>query len=146
MSHGNEEPDAGTDVLGLKTSAAKMRMVIGSKRKEDVITNGVVDDNGDPADVVIVYARTGEKENGRPEISTFLVEKDFLDTRWSKIIDKTGIHSSNTAELVFDHCIIPSSNLIGEVGESDYMMKNLEIERLTLAAMSLGIARGQLKK
>lgn len=143
------EPDAGTDVLGLKTSAAKDEngnWVLNGRKMW--ITNGVVDDNGEPADVVIVYARTGEKENGRPEISTFLVEKGFSGySVGQKIIDKTGMRSSNTAELVFDHCIIPSSNLIGEVGESmTHMMKNLEIERLTLAAMSLGIARRSVEE
>ena len=99
------EPDAGTDVLGLKTSAARDEngnWVLNGRKMW--ITNGVVDDNGEPADVVIVYARTGEKENGRPEISTFLVEKGFSGySVGQKIIDKTGMRSSNTAELVFDH-------------------------------------------
>ena len=59
-----------------------------------------------------------------------------------KIIDKTGMRASNTAELVFEDCIVPASNLVGEVGDSMiHMMRNLEIERVALAAMSLGIAR-----
>lgn len=52
------------------------------------------------------------------------------------------MRASNTAELVFDNCIVPAANLIGEEGQSMvHMMGNLELERLTLAAMSLGIAR-----
>jgi isovaleryl-CoA dehydrogenase len=59
-----------------------------------------------------------------------------------KIYDKTGMRASNTAELLFDDCIVPAQNLVGNVGESIiHMMRNLELERLTLAAMSLGIAR-----
>ena len=55
------------------------------------------------------------------------------------------MRASNTAELVFEDCIIPAENLVGEVGDSMlHMMGNLEIERLTLAAMSLGIARRSL--
>ena len=52
------------------------------------------------------------------------------------------MRASNTAELVFEDCIVPASNLVGEVGDSMiHMMRNLEIERVALAAMSLGIAR-----
>ncbi|DAC55886.1 MAG TPA: isovaleryl-CoA dehydrogenase, partial [Candidatus Poseidoniaceae archaeon] len=59
-----------------------------------------------------------------------------------KIFDKTGMRASNTAELVFDDCVVPASNLVGEEGGSLlHMMGNLEIERLTLAGMSVGIAR-----
>jgi len=59
-----------------------------------------------------------------------------------KIQDKLGMRGSNTAELVFDQCTIPIDRLVGSEGSSvEHMMKNLEIERLTLAAMSLGIAR-----
>jgi isovaleryl-CoA dehydrogenase len=63
-----------------------------------------------------------------------------------KIMDKLGMRGSNTAELVFDHCQVPVANLIGQEGDSMlHMMRNLEIERLTLAAMSLGIARRSLE-
>ncbi len=59
-----------------------------------------------------------------------------------KIADKLGVRASNTAELVFDNCEVPVENRLGEEGSSiHHMMRNLEVERLTLAAMSLGIAR-----
>ena len=141
------EPDAGTDVLGLSSTATQNPD--GSWKlngRKMWITNGCIDDDGTPADIVWVYAKTGTDEKGRAQISTFLVEKGMQGySVGQKIIDKTGMRASNTAELVFEDCIIPKSNLVGEVGDSmSHMMRNLGIERLTLAAMSLGIARRSL--
>ncbi|DAC19894.1 MAG TPA: isovaleryl-CoA dehydrogenase [Candidatus Poseidoniales archaeon] len=138
------EPDAGTDVLGLSTTAEKNAdgdWVLNGRKMW--ITNGCIDDKGTPADVVWVYARTGFDEKGRVKLSTFLVEKGMPGfSVGQKIFDKTGMRASNTAELVFDDCIVPAANLVGEEGGSLlHMMGNLEIERLTLGAMSLGIAR-----
>ena len=138
------EPDAGTDVLGLSTTAVQRDdgyWVLNGRKMW--ITNGCIDDDGTPADVVWVYAKTGTDEKGRAQLSTFLVEKGMPGySVGQKIIDKTGMRASNTAELVFEDCIIPAENLVGDVGDSMvHMMGNLEIERLTLAAMSLGIAR-----
>ena len=141
------EPDAGTDVLGLSTSAVQRddgAWILNGRKMW--ITNGCIDDDGTPADVVWVYARTGTDAKGRAQLSTFLVESGMPGySVGQKIIDKTGMRASNTAELVFEDCIIPPENLVGEVGDSMlHMMGNLEIERLTLAAMSLGIARRSL--
>ena len=138
------EPDAGTDVLGLSTTAEKNadgNWVLNGRKMW--ITNGCIDDQGTPADIVWVYARTGYDEKGRTKLSTLLVEKGMPGfSVGQKIFDKTGMRASNTAELVFDDCIVPAANLVGEEGGSlIHMMGNLEIERLTLAAMSLGIAR-----
>ncbi|MAR46554.1 MAG: isovaleryl-CoA dehydrogenase [Euryarchaeota archaeon] len=138
------EPDAGTDVLGLSTTAEKNSdgdWVINGRKMW--ITNGCIDDQGTPADVVWVYARTGYDEKGRAKLSTFLVEKGMPGySVGQKIFDKTGMRASNTAELVFDDCIVPAANLVGEEGGSlIHLMGNLEIERLTLAAMAVGIAR-----
>ncbi len=138
------EPDAGTDVLGLSTTAEKNAdgdWVLNGRKMW--ITNGCIDDQGTPADIVWVYARTGYDEKGRVKLSTFLVEKDMPGfSVGQKIFDKTGMRASNTAELVFDDCVVPAGNLVGEEGGSLlHMMGNLEIERLTLAGMSVGIAR-----
>jgi isovaleryl-CoA dehydrogenase len=136
------EPAVGTDVLGLETTAELKgdNYVINGRKMW--ITNGCVDDEGTPADLVWVYAKTGEK-NGRPQLSTFIIEKGTPGYEvGQKIKDKTGMRASNTAELVFNNCVVPKSALVGSEGESvHHMMRNLEIERLTLAAMSLGIAR-----
>jgi len=143
------EPDAGTDVLGLSTSAVQRddgSWVLNGRKMW--ITNGCIDEDGTPADVVWVYARTGEDERGRVQMSTFLVEAGMPGySVGQKIYDKTGMRASNTAELVFDDCIVPAGNLVGEVGESLlHMMGNLELERLTLAGMALGIGRRALEE
>lgn len=136
------EPAVGTDVLGMETTAKKDgdSWIINGRKMW--ITNGTLDDNGSAADLVLVYAKTGEK-NGRPQISTFLVEKFHAGYKvGQKIQDKLGMRASNTAELVFDNCKVPASALVGHEGDSMlHMMRNLEIERLTLAAMAIGIAR-----
>ena len=141
------EPDAGTDVLGISTTAQQNsdgNWILNGRKMW--ITNGCLDDEGTPADVVWVYAKTGTDDRGRAQISTFLVENGMPGyTVGQKIMDKTGMRGSNTAELVFEDCIVPKQNLVGGIGESMiHMMRNLEIERLTLAAMSLGIARRSL--
>ena len=141
------EPNYGTDVLGMETTAEKNSegnwVINGNKMW---ITNGSIDDERTPADVVWVYARTGTNERGRPELSTFIIENGTPGySVGQKIYDKTGMRASNTAELVFADCIVGPEALVGDPGSSmHHMMKNLEIERLTLAAMSLGIARRSL--
>jgi isovaleryl-CoA dehydrogenase len=136
------EPDFGTDVLGMQTTAVlKGDKYILNGRKM-WITNGAIDDQKTPCDLIWVYAKTGEK-NGRAQISTFIVEKsDPGFYVGQKIMDKLGMRGSNTAELVFENCEIPADRLVGDLGDSmHHMMRNLEIERVGLAAMSLGIAR-----
>lgn len=143
------EPDAGTDVLGLSTTAVQQEdgtWVINGRKMW--ITNGCLDDEGTPADIVWVYAKTGMDAKGRVQMSTFLVEAGMPGySVGQKILDKTGMRASNTAELVFDNCIVPAANIVGAPGESlIHMMGNLELERLTLAAMALGIARRSLEE
>lgn len=140
------EPSVGTDVLGMSSTAVlKGNHYILNGRKM-WITNGTIDENNTPCDAVLVYAKTGER-NGRPQISTFLVEKNTPGfSVGQKIKDKLGMRGSNTAELVFQDCQIPKENLVGHEGDSMlHMMRNLELERLTLAAMSLGIARRSIE-
>lgn len=141
------EPGVGTDVLGMKTTAMKKGNEYVLNGRKLWITNGCIDDEGTPCDAVLVYARTGEGEGGRPKISTFLVEKTHPGfSVGQKIKDKAGMRASNTAELVFEDCRVPETSRLGEEGESMlHMMRNLEIERLALAAMSLGIARRSLE-
>lgn len=143
---GMSEPGVGTDVLGMKTSAVKQGDEYVLNGRKMWITNGTIDDEGTPCDCVLVYARTGGDDR-RPAISTFLVEKTHAGfSVGQKIRDKTGMRASNTAELVFEDCRVPSSARVGEEGESlVHMMRNLELERLTLAAMSLGIARRSIE-
>lgn len=141
------EPDAGTDVLGMQTTAQRQGSDYVINGQKMWITNGCVDDVGTPADVVLVYAKSGQDAKGRPKISSFLVEKGNPGySVGQKIKDKLGMRGSNTAELVFADCKVPASAMMGQEGDSLlHMMRNLEIERLTLAAMSLGIARRSIE-
>jgi isovaleryl-CoA dehydrogenase len=144
------EPAVGTDVMRLETTAQKNNGTTGDgytiNGQKMWITNGCLDDEGTPADLVWLYARTG-MQNGKPQISTFLVEKGMPGYEvGQKIKDKTGMRASNTAELVFNNCKVPKTALVGHEGEAaHHMMRNLELERLTLAAMSLGIARRSIE-
>jgi isovaleryl-CoA dehydrogenase len=140
------EPAIGTDVMAMATTAKKEGSHYLINGRKMWITNGTLDEEGTPSDVVWVYAKTGEK-NGRNQISTFIVEKGFAGySVGQKIRDKLGMRASNTAELVFENCKVPEVNLVGLEGSSMvHMMRNLEVERLTLAAMSLGIARRSLE-
>ena len=143
---GMSEPAAGTDVLGMRTTATKSAdgssyTLNGSKMW---ITNGCVDDT-ELGDRFLVYARTGD---GRVDgVSLFLVEKGSSGFKLgTKIKDKCGMRASPTAELVFEDVVVPAENLVGQEGDAVIcMMRNLEIERLVLAAMSLGIARRSLQ-
>jgi len=133
------EPSVGTDVLGMKTTATKCGddyILNGAKMW---ITNGTIDGES-TGDVYLVYARTG---SGKSDLSLFIVEKGMPGfSLGQKIQDKCGMRASMTAELVFQDCLVPAGNLVGkEGGAALCMMRNLEIERVVLAAMSLGIAR-----
>ena len=135
------EPEVGTDVIAMRTRAVRDGDVYRLTGTKTYITNGGVD--GDTlGDVFIVYAATGERE-----ISSFLVEKGMAGFRLGqKWTDKLGMRASFTAELVFDDVEVPLANRLGEEGEGTlHMMRNLEIERLTLAAQAVGIAERCLR-
>ena len=138
------EPGAGTDVLAMSTNAktdGDDYILNGNKMW---ITNGTVDGT-DTGDVFLVYAKTGEKKT---DVTMFIVEKGMEGfSLGQKIENKCGMRASMTAELVFDNVRIPEENLVGSHnGAVLCMMRNLEIERVALAAMSLGIARRCLKE
>ncbi len=138
------EPHVGTDVMGMKTASVRDGKNYHLTGRKMWITNGTVDEERTPADLVLVYARTsGGAAGERSRISTFIVERGMPGFAvGQKIQDKAGMRASNTAELVFDRCLVPEANRVGQEGDSMlHMMRNLELERLTLAAMSLGIAR-----
>lgn len=140
------EPDVGTDVLNMRTTARRQGEYFILNGRKMWITNGVVDEDLTPCDYVLVYARTGTTPQGQPLLSLFLVEKGFEGfSVGQKIKGKCGMRASNTAELVFDNCKVPITHLIGKENEAlKHMMRNLEIERVTLAAMALGIAKRAL--
>jgi len=141
------EPDAGTDVLGMATTSVKKDSSYIVNGRKMWITNGTVDEKNTSADVVLLYGITSGEAGSRKKVSTFIIDKQCEGySVGQKIKDKLGMRASNTAELVFEDCKVPQENLVGEEGDSMlHMMRNLEIERLGLAAMSLGMARRSIK-
>jgi len=130
------EPGAGSDALGMTTRAEKRGNKYILNGSKTYITNGAY------ADVLVVYARTG---SGRKDISTFIVEKDFPGFKVSKKLKKMGMKGSPTAELSFDQCEVPEANLVGKENQSvSHMMNNLNMERVTISGISLGIAQACL--
>ena len=126
---GMTEPGAGTDVLGMSATAERRGDVYVLNGRKIFITNGY------EAGCILTYA----KVNGR--ITAFVVERGFAGFSTGEPIKKMGMRGSTMCELIFDACEVPLANRLGEEGDGiTCMMRNLEIERLCLAAMSLGIA------
>ena len=127
------EPGYGSDAIGIQTRAkldGDNYIINGTKMW---ITNAAY------SDIAYVYTRTGEE---RKNLSTFIVEKGMDGFSVGKNIHKLGMRASPTAELVFENAKIPVANRIGNEGESIYhMMKNLEMERITISGISMGIAK-----
>lgn len=131
---GMTEPGAGTDVLGMST--------IARKKGDKYILNGTKQyiTNGNVGSVFLVYAKMDSKDNKKT--TAFVVESSFPGFSVGKKEEKMGMRASPTTQLIFEDCEVPSENLLGEEnGALVHMMRNLEIERVTLAAQSLGIAR-----
>lgn len=139
------EPGIGTDVMSMATSAKKIPEGYIINGRKMWITNGAVDDQGTPADVLFLYAKTSSTEAKRT-MSSFIIEASNAGFYvGQKLKGKLGMRASITAELVLEDCIVPQEQLIGTEGDATiHMMRNLEIERLTLAAIGLGIARRSL--
>jgi isovaleryl-CoA dehydrogenase len=130
---GMSEPGAGSDALGMKTKAVRSG--------DNYVLNGSKTwiTNGPQGDLFYVYAKTGEE---RKAISTFIVERGMKGFSTGKKFSKMGMRASPTGELVFADCAVPASNRVGDEGSSlKMMMRNLDIERITIAGISLGCAR-----
>lgn len=130
------EPDAGSDVAAIRTSA---------KRDGDgYVINGtkMFITNGATGDVVLVAARTDSDVKGSRGLSMFVVDRGTEGFSVGRGLSKMGWRSSDTAELVFDDCYVPAENLIGEENRAFYyIMENFQNERLILAGQSLGEAQ-----
>ncbi len=135
---GMSEPEFGSDALGIQTRAKKVG--------NEYVINGTKMwiTNAEYADVAYVYTRTGE---GKRDLSTFIIEKGMPGFHFGTAIHKMGMRGSPTGELIFDNARVPISSLVGKEGDSAYhMMKNLEIERITISGISLGIAQACLEQ
>jgi isovaleryl-CoA dehydrogenase len=127
------EPNAGSDVVSMRLRA--------ERHGDKYILNGnkFWITNGPDADVLVVYAKT-DSTAGAKGITTFLVEKGFRGFSTAQKLDKLGMRGSNTCELIFDNCEVPTENVIGAEGRGVYiLMDGLDYERLVLSAGPLGL-------
>ena len=132
------EPNAGSDVVSMRTRADKKgdRYVINGSKMW--ITNGPV------ADTMVIYAKT-DRTAGARGITAFIVEKGFAGFAPAQKLDKLGMRGSDTSEIVFTDCEVPSENVLGAVGNGvNVLMSGLDYERLVLAGGPLGIMQACL--
>jgi len=136
---GLTEHNTGSDAGGMNTTAVKDGNEWVINGAKNFITHAI------SGDIAVVIVRTGEKGDSHG-MSAFVIEKGTPGFSSGKKEDKLGMRASETAELVFDNCRIPEGNLLGEVGEGFIQsMKVLDGGRISIAALSLGIAKGAYK-
>jgi alkylation response protein AidB-like acyl-CoA dehydrogenase len=133
---GLTEPNTGSDAMRMKTTAVKDGNEWVINGAKNWITHGL------SGDVAVVLVRTGELLDSRG-ITAFIVEKGTPGFSAVKIKDKLGVRASETAELIFDNVRVPEENVIGELGQGFIQsMQILDGGRISIAALSCGIARG----
>ena len=142
-AYGLTEPGAGSDSGGTRTTA----------RHEDGPDGGtwVIDGgkrfitNAGQAGTYIVTARTGTRDDGRAEISAFIVPADTHGFSVGRLEEKLGLHASATGELSFEDARVPAANLLGERGGGFKMfLRILDGGRISIGALAVGIAQGAL--
>jgi isovaleryl-CoA dehydrogenase len=130
------EPGAGSDVMGMRTTAIR--------DGDSYVLNGskMWITNGPEADTSIIYAVTGSDPAKSNKLSAFIVERDFPGYSIAQKLDKLGMRGSDTSEIVLDNCQVPVENLIATEGKgASILMSGLDYERLVLGAGPLGIMR-----
>ena len=133
---GLTEPNTGSDAGNMKTVAVKD----GNNWKLNGTKSWIT--HGKSGDVAVVICRTGEPR-AKNNSTAFIVERNTPGFSAGKKENKLGMRASETAEMVFDNCIIPDENRLGEVGAGfKQAMKILDGGRISIAALSLGIAKG----
>jgi isovaleryl-CoA dehydrogenase len=132
------EPDAGSDVVGMKLRA--------DLQGDHWVLNGnkMWITNGPDADVLVVYAKT-DLAAGARGMTAFLVEKNFPGFSVAQKLDKLGMRGSHTGELVFRDCRVPAENILGALGKGvNVLMSGLDYERAVLSGGPLGIMQACL--
>jgi isovaleryl-CoA dehydrogenase len=132
------EPDAGSDAVGIQTTARR--------DGDDFLLNGskLYITNGPIASTFVLYAKT-EPERGSHGITAFIVERDFPGFAVARDLEKLGHRGSPTAELRLDDCRVPAPNVLGSINNGvEVMMSGLDSERAFLAGEQLGIAQACL--
>lgn len=135
---GLTEPSSGSDAAALQTTAIL--------EGDNYILNGTKNfiTHGASGNTAVVMAIT-DKSKGKKGISAFIVEKSFPGFSAGKKENKLGMRASETTQLLFENCIVPKENLIGNEGEGFVQaMKILEGGRISIAALSVGLAQGCL--
>jgi acyl-CoA dehydrogenase len=134
------EPGAGSDVKSIRTTARREGDEYVLNGSKIYITNGVL------GDLYCVAAKTGgEGERPSRSVTMFLVEKGTPGFRVGRALDKHGWRSSDTAELFFEDCRVPASNILGEPGQGFYaIMRNFQNERTVIGAMAIGEAQAAI--
>jgi isovaleryl-CoA dehydrogenase len=132
------EPGAGSDVVSMRLRA--------DRQGDDFVLNGAKMwiTNGPDADVYVIYAKT-DPDAGSKGITAFIVERDTAGFSRSPKLDKLGMRGSNTCELVFEDCVIPASQVLGELGSGvRVLMSGLDYERAVLSGGPVGILQACL--
>ncbi|MAC95943.1 MAG: acyl-CoA dehydrogenase [Flavobacteriales bacterium] len=135
---GLTEHNTGSDAGGMNTTAVEDGDYYVLNGAKNFITHAI------SGDIAVVIARTGEKGDSRG-MTAFIIEKGTPGFSSGKKEDKLGMRASETAELIFTDCRVPKENILGKVGEGfPQAMKVLDGGRISIAALSLGIAKGAL--
>ncbi|KAG4080906.1 hypothetical protein HA402_010077 [Bradysia odoriphaga] len=132
------EPGAGSDVVSMQLRA--------EHKGDHYVLNGskMWITNGPDADTLVVYAKTDPQAHQRG-ITAFLIEKGFKGFSVAQKLDKLGMRGSHTGELVFQDCVVPAENVLGEVnGGVNVLMSGLDYERAVLSGGPLGIMQAVL--
>ncbi len=133
---GLTEPNTGSDAGNMKTTAVK--------QGNHWVINGAKSwiTHGKSGDIAVVMCRTGEPRS-KNNSTAFIVERNTAGFSAGKKENKLGMRASETTEMIFDNCIVPDENRLGEVGDGfKQAMKILDGGRISIAALSLGIAKG----
>ena len=129
------EPSAGSDVVSMKLKA--------EKKGDEFCLNGTKMwiTNAPNANTFVVYAKTNDESDKKNNcITAFIIEKNFPGFSVSPKLDKLGMRGSNTAELVFNNCIVPSENILGKYNDGvSVLMSGLDYERAVLSGGPIGI-------
>ncbi|MCR9673317.1 isovaleryl-CoA dehydrogenase [Vibrio alginolyticus] len=127
------EPNAGSDVISMQLKA--------ENKGDHFVLNGnkMWITNGPDADIVVLYAKTDVSAGSRG-ITAFIVERNVEGFSHAQKLDKLGMRGSNTCELVFNNCVVPKENILGELNQGvEVLMSGLDYKRVVLAAGPLGI-------
>jgi alkylation response protein AidB-like acyl-CoA dehydrogenase len=136
---GLTEPGSGSDAGGARTTAVRKGNCWVLNGSKTFITNG------GHADCAVVLAVTDKEKGTRGGISGFVVEKGTKGFRPGRKENKLGLRASDTSELIFEDCEIPEENMVGKEGDGfKDAMRVLDGGRISIAALSLGMARGAM--